>query len=371
QSEGIDRSEEIRSNIESGKKRKQTISGKITACQSALAETLASLKQIKQDLAAEENDYQRIIDDQEQTDHRIEDAKTELEKTREKIHRLELELSGLQLNRENVVNRYLERYPEPFSTILPQYREMVAATDFSIEKTEKNRVEIRTDMEAIGDVNLGAIEAYDKQKSRHDFLVEQRKDLEDALSDLERVIKKINRITRRLFIRTFEAVNEQFMALFPRLFNGGAAWLELTRPDLPLETGVELMIQPPGKKLSRLSLLSGGEKALSAIAFIFSIFMLNPASFCLLDEIDAPLDDVNVHRFNELLRIIGEQTQIIMISHKKQTMAFSDMLFGITMAKSGGSRMISVNIEQALEINEQQSAPETENELKTTAREIQ
>ncbi len=370
-SEGMERFEEIQNNIESGKIRKKEIREKMEACQAALSETLAALKEMKQDLAADENDYQSITDNQEHTDHRIEDAKTELEKTREKIHRLELELSGLQLNRENVVNRYLERYPEPFSTILPQYREMVAAPDFSIEKTEKNRVEIRTEMEAIGDVNLGAIEAYDKQKSRHDFLVEQRKDLEDALNDLERVIKKINRITRRLFLRTFEAVNAQFMALFPKLFNGGAAWLELTRPDLPLETGVELMIQPPGKKLSRLSLLSGGEKALSAIAFIFSIFMLNPASFCLLDEIDAPLDDVNVYRFNELLRIIGEQTQIIMISHKKQTMAFSDMLFGITVAKSGGSRMISVNIEQALEINNQQPAQRTDNEMKATARESQ
>jgi chromosome segregation protein len=120
-----------------------------------------------------------------------------------------------------------------------------------------------------------------------------------------------------------------------------------------METGVELMIHPPGKKVTRLSLLSGGEKALSAIAFIFSIFFLNPAAFCLLDEIDAPLDDVNVERFNELLKIIGENTQIIMISHNKKTMEFSDILFGVTMAGSGVSRVISVNVEQALQISKQ------------------
>ena len=355
--DGAERADAIRRNIESGKALAKTVAEKMAACKARLDETMASLKQIKRDLDEETADFQSIVEKQAHTDNRINESKTELEKTREKIHRLELELSGLHLNRENVVTRYLERYPEPFSTVLPEYRDAVTVPGFSIDRMEKERVGLRTEIEAIGDVNLGAIDAYEREKSRRDFLIAQRKDLEDALNDLEKVIKKINRITRNLFLRTFEAINEQFMALFPKLFNGGAAWLELTRPDMPLETGVELMIQPPGKKISRLSLLSGGEKALSAIAFIFSIFMLNPASFCLLDEIDSPLDDLNVHRFNELLRIIGEKTQIIMISHKKQTMAFSDMLFGITTVKSGGSRMISVNIEQALEINDQKTAP--------------
>lgn len=370
QKESMERAEEIRTNIESGKKQKKETEAKISICASALAETLASLQQIKDFLKGEEADFEAIVGKQESTDHSIHEAQTELEKTRGKIHKLELELSGLQINRDNIINRFLERYPDPFSGILAEYREAVASPGFSIEKTEKERVEVRTEIEAIGDVNLGAIEAYDKQKSRHDFLVLQRQDLEDALADLEQVIKKINRITRHLFTRTFEAVNSKFQDLFPKLFNGGAAWLELTRPDLPLETGVELMIQPPGKKLSRLSLLSGGEKALSAIAFIFSIFMLNPASFCLLDEIDAPLDDVNVFRFNELIRIIGEKTQIIMISHKKQTMEFSDMLFGITVSKSGGSRMISVNIDQALAIKKQQVSTGTEKETEKNSGEI-
>ena len=350
--EGLKRAEELQKNLETGRQKEKETGDRIVSTEAALAEASASLDQLKNSLREEESDYQAIIDKKSDTDHRLSETKTTLEKAREKIHKLELELSGLQINRENLVNRFLERYPDPFSPVLSEYGGMVEAADFSIEKTEKERADIRVGMEELGDVNLGAIDAYEAQKTRRDFLLSQRRDLEDALTDLENVIKKINRITRNLFTRTFEAVNEKFRDLFPRLFNGGAAWLELTRPDLPLETGVELMIQPPGKNLSRLSLLSGGEKALSAIAFIFSIFMLNPASFCLLDEIDAPLDDANVYRFNELLRIIGAETQIIMISHKKKTMEFSDILFGITEAKSGGSLMISVNIDQAIEIKE-------------------
>jgi len=147
----------------------------------------------------------------------------------------------------------------------------------------------------------------------------------------------------------FNKINEKFKGLFPKLFPGGEAWLELTEADSPNDTGVELMIHPPGKKLSRLSLLSGGEKALSAIAFIFSLFLINPSSYCLLDEIDAPLDDANIFRFNELLKIIGKDAQIIMITHNKRSMEFSDVLFGVTMGESGVSRIVSVDIEKLMD----------------------
>jgi chromosome segregation protein len=141
-------------------------------------------------------------------------------------------------------------------------------------------------------------------------------------------------------------VNEKLNEVFPRLFEGGSAQLVLTEPDKPLESGLAFMVHPPGKKLTRMSLLSGGEKALSAIAFIFSIFLIKPASFCLMDEIDAPLDEVNIYRFNNLLQIIGEKSQIIMITHNKRTMEFADRLFGITMVNKGISRVVSVNLNQ-------------------------
>ncbi|MGD8959072.1 MAG: hypothetical protein PVI27_04435, partial [Desulfobacteraceae bacterium] len=187
-------------------------------------------------------------------------------------------------------------------------------------------------------------------EKRHAFLTSQQEDLEQALGDLQKVIRKINRITQERFITTFNRINEKLAEVFPRLFEGGTAQLVLTAPEKPLETGVELMIHPPGKKLTQLSLLSGGEKALSAIAFIFAIFLIKPASFCLLDEIDAPLDEANVYRFNNLLKIIGDQSQVIMITHNKKSMEFADTLFGVTMEKKGVSKLVSVNLTHPSEV---------------------
>jgi chromosome segregation protein len=174
----------------------------------------------------------------------------------------------------------------------------------------------------------------------------QKADLEKAIEDLHKVIRKINTVSQERFMQTFLAINEKLAEVFPRLFNGGSAELVLADPDQPLETGVEYMIHPPGKKLMRMSLLSGGEKAMAAIAFIFAIFLIRPTSFCLLDEIDAPLDESNVFRFSDLLQHIGEKSQIIMITHNKRSMEFADMLFGITMEQKGVSSVVSVSLKR-------------------------
>ena len=215
--------------------------------------------------------------------------------------------------------------------------------EMTIEEMEADLMRSKDKIAKIVDVNLGAIKEYEQLKDRFDFLEAQRDDLLQAIDDLQKVVKKINKITQQKFTETFKQINEKLVEVFPRLFEGGEAKLVLVEPDKPLESGVELMIHPPGKKLTRLSLLSGGEKALSAIAFIFSIFLIKPASFCLLDVIDAPLDDANVFRFNDLLQIIGENSQIIVITHNKRTMEFADMLFGITMEQKGISKVVSVN----------------------------
>ncbi len=263
-------------------------------------------------------------------------------------------MSRYQLSRDNVVNNFLERYAESFAQLVEIHRDTVRSPDFSIENMESALQEYKKKIEQIGDVNISAIESYEEQKTRHDFLVQQRDDLVKALDDLQNVIKKINRVTQKLFMEMFDKINEQFQALFPKLFVGGSAWMELTDPVNTLESGVELMIHPPGKKVTRLSLLSGGEKALSAIAFIFSLFLINPSTFCLLDEIDAPLDDASIFRFNELLKIIGEKSQIIMITHNKKSMEFADMLFGVTMNESGVSKLVSVDIEK---LSQKSAAP--------------
>jgi chromosome segregation protein len=169
------------------------------------------------------------------------------------------------------------------------------------------------------------------------------------------VIRKINRVSQERFLETFNQVNEKLKEVFPRLFEGGDARLELTEPNQPLESGVEFLVSPPGKRLTRMTLLSGGEKAMSAIAFVFSIFLIKLAAFCILDEIDAPLDEANVYRFNKLLKLIGEKSQIIMITHKRRSMEFADILFGVTMEKKGISRVVSVDLEESRALAEDDS----------------
>jgi chromosome segregation protein len=294
-----------------------------------------------------EADYQEIDARLQESDSTINDLKTKQEKTLEKFRMLELEQSQLKLKRDNIADRLEERYQSSYEDLRNRHSENEAAVgitaEMTIEEIEADLTRSREKIAKIVDVNLGAIKEYEQLKDRFEFLETQRDDLLKAIDDLQKVIKKINKITQQKFMETFAKINEKLKEVFPRLFDGGEAKLILIEPDKPLESGVELMIHPPGKKLTRLSLLSGGEKALSAIAFIFSIFLIKPASFCLLDEIDAPLDDANVFRFNDLLQIIGENSQIIVITHNKRTMEFADMLFGITMEQKGISKVVSVN----------------------------
>ncbi|MFC1681416.1 chromosome segregation protein SMC [Pseudomonadota bacterium] len=204
-------------------------------------------------------------------------------------------------------------------------------------------------IERIGPVNLVAIEEYEEQAERKTYLDKQHEDLVEALATLESVIQKIDRETRERFRDTFDSLNGRFQEFFPRLFAGGSAYLELTDSDL-LRTGVAVMARPPGKRNSTIHLLSGGEKALTAVALLFSFFDLNPAPFCVLDEVDAPLDDANVERYTELLKTLSERTQLIFITHNKITMESANILIGVTMVEPGVSRLVSVDVEEAVRL---------------------
>jgi chromosome segregation protein len=182
---------------------------------------------------------------------------------------------------------------------------------------------------------------------RKTYLDNQLADLHQALATLQEAMQKIDRETRTRFRETFDAVNEGMQRLFPVLFGGGQASLELTDEDL-LEAGVTVMARPPGKRNSTIHLLSGGEKALTALSFVFSLFELNPAPFCLLDEVDAPLDDANVVRLTELLKSMADRVQFLFISHNKITMEIASQLIGVTMHEAGVSRLVSVNMEEAV-----------------------
>jgi chromosome segregation protein len=195
-------------------------------------------------------------------------------------------------------------------------------------------------------VNLAAIDEYEEEKKRKEYLDAQNDDLCQALATLEEAIAKIDRKTRTRFKETFERVNKGVQELFPRLFGGGHAYLELTGEDL-LTTGVSIMARPPGKRVSSIHLLSGGEKALTAVAFVFAIFQLHPAPFCLLDEVDAPLDDSNVARFSGMVQELSETVQFIFVTHNKITMEMAQQLAGVTMAEPGVSRLVQVDVVEA------------------------
>ncbi|MCA9539158.1 MAG: hypothetical protein KC620_09755 [Myxococcales bacterium] len=169
-------------------------------------------------------------------------------------------------------------------------------------------------------------------------------DLTAALADLTQAIDQIDRTSRRLFKETFEAVNAHFRHIFPRLFRGGEAELQLTEPDNLLGTGIEMQVSPPGKKVQNVALLSGGEKAMCALALVFAVFHFKPSPFCLLDEVDAPLDDANIGRFNEVVREMAETSQVLLITHNKRTMEIADVMYGITMEESGVSKLVGVRM---------------------------
>jgi chromosome segregation protein len=209
-----------------------------------------------------------------------------------------------------------------------------------------------TRISRLGPINLAAIDEHKQVTERKEYLDQQQVDLESALGMLESAIEKIDKETRSLFRDTFNAINEEFQTLFPKVFSGGKAVLEMTENDL-LKTGVIVRAQPPGKRNSTIHLLSGGEKALTALALVFSLFKSNPAPFCLLDEVDAPLDEANVGRFCHLVEEMAKEVQFIIVTHNKATMQRMHQLNGVTMREPGVTRLVSVDIAEAVELAEQ------------------
>jgi chromosome segregation protein len=259
------------------------------------------------------------------------------------VGQLELRAGQIKMTRQVVEEQVAERYQLEVHAILHDYHLRPQATQIDDDRLG----ELRELIDRMGtDINLTAIEEYAEVSQRFDFLSAQKADLERAVDQLQRAIDKINKTSRKLFKDTFAAVNATFKEVFPRLFRGGQAALSLSGGDDVdlLEAGVEIMAQPPGKKNSTVEQLSGGEKALTAVALVFSIFLIKPSPFCILDEVDAPLDEANVDRYNELVREMTDRSQFIVISHNKRTMEAADNLYGVTMQEPGVSKLVSVNL---------------------------
>ncbi len=256
------------------------------------------------------------------------------------VHGMELKLTELRSAERYLVDGIRERYHLDLPAVEGEY----AREDLELETEEAAVAALKEKLDGIGPVNVDAIQEFGELSERHEFLSKQHADLEASLENLAKAIQKINRTSRARFRRAFDAVNEQFQMLFPKLFRGGKASLVLQDEENLLETGIEIIAQPPGKKLQSITLLSGGEKALTAVALIFSIFLIKPSPFCLLDEVDAPLDDANIDRFNELIRSMTEHSQFILITHNKRTMELADLLYGVTMEERGVSKLVSVRL---------------------------
>jgi chromosome segregation protein len=213
-----------------------------------------------------------------------------------------------------------------------------------IKEAKEKLKEYKSEFNRLGEINWAAIEDYDRQKLRYDFLKSQEEELKKSLSDLQTAISHIDEKSKERFKEAFNEVNERFSKVFPIIFGGGEARLEVSGDLDSIECGVEIIAKPPGKKMQSITLMSGGEKAMTAVSLIFSIFLVKPSPFCLLDEVDAPLDDANVGRFNELLREMSSESQFILITHNKKTMELNDTLYGVTMQEPGVSKAVSVQL---------------------------
>jgi chromosome segregation protein len=256
--------------------------------------------------------------------------------------KLELRHQEATLRRTSLEESVGDRYRD---VVLPAVVQDYHLRPLFGEAEEARAKELRGLIERMGEINLTAIEESEELQTRFDFLTTQRADLESAIGQLETAIEKINRASRKRFRETFEAVNAKFKEVFPRLFGGGHAHLALTDEHDLLETGVEIIANPPGKKVSQnIELLSGGEKALTAVSLLFAIFLIKPSPFCVLDEVDAPLDEANVGRFNQAVREMTDRSQFIIITHNRRTMEIADRLCGITMEEPGVSKLVAVNL---------------------------
>ncbi len=270
----------------------------------------------------------------------LKSLRTRWDEIEPKVREIELKLNEASLNTKHLEEALAEKYAVSI-THLPSPPE---EDSFKIDESKERLDKLKNRLENIGDVNLGAAKEFEELENRYNFLNEQADDLHQSIDSLQKVILKINKITRQKFADTFNEINNHFKELFPLLFNGGKAYMQLTEEANILETGIDIFAQPPGKKLQSLDLLSGGERALTVISLMFAIFLTKPSPFCLMDEIDAPLDDSNIGRFISHLHKMAKRSQFLIVTHNKLSMQAADSLYGVTMEEKGVSKIVSVDL---------------------------
>ena len=342
--------ERMRSQLQQFQLRENEIREQLENSQTPLAENkkrleeqLAARMQVEQELAAARKLVESVEADLRDLDQSRIAVDQSVEAARSQLNEAEIELREIRVRQEGFAEQLAQTeftYDKLIEELDP---------DATIEEWENKLELVRRRIDRLGPINLAAIDEFKEQSDRKSYLDSQLEDLTSALSTLENAIRKIDRETRTRFRETFANVNEGFKRLFPILFGGGHAYLELIGDDF-LSAGVTVMARPPGKRNSTIHLLSGGEKALTAVALVFAIFELNPAPFCLLDEVDAPLDDANVARFCDIVRSMSKKVQFVFITHNKVTMEMARQLTGVTMQEPGVSRLVSVDLDEAVKM---------------------
>jgi chromosome segregation protein len=316
------------------------LSGAIVEGEAALQDIVGHQLASEQALLVIRDRYEGESATVQQEEARLKTGRGEAAALRDQLNARNLRLSEVAMKLNYLKETLQEKHRMEISEALAAYQEL----EWDEAERAQRQAELQRSVDEMGEVNLMAIDEFRQMEERFAFLSGQKEDLEESMNALQKAIQRINRTTRKRFLETFELVNAKFQQVFPRLFCGGHAELRLTDEEDLLSTGLEIVVQPPGKKLQNVSLLSGGEKALTAVALIFSIFLIKPSPFCLLDEVDAPLDDANIGRFNDMVREMSAGSQFIIITHNRATMAVADTLYGVTMEEPGVSKLVSVRL---------------------------
>jgi chromosome segregation protein len=296
---------------------------------------------------------QELLEERKERENLIRQRRTAQSEVEQKINELKVELGQLEVKQQSLVERVQEELQIDLVESFESYNEQ-SGVDWGAVREEI--MELRGKIDRLGNVNLDSIEQQDELERRNEFLSNQVEDLQKSKGQLQHLIQRLNKKSREKFIETFEEIRVNFQQLFRKLFGGGKADVLLEDCEEILDAGIEIIARPPGKETRSISLLSGGEKTMTAIALLFAVFKTKPSPFCMLDEVDAALDEANNERFNLLIREFVKDSQFIIITHAKRTMSLADMLYGITMQTRGVSKKISVRFEEYDEVEDETAA---------------
>jgi len=320
--------------------KQREIEQKNEADKAEFAELSAESEAAQSELSTQRSEYEGARAMVSEQEHALRDVRAAIEADMQQAGDLTVKEREVGMAIEHLLDNVFQKHRLDVRFELTDYHDRPLPDD-----TLRARIdELTSVVERMGEINLTAIDEYEERSKRYDYLVSQKDDLEKALGQLDQAIRQMNRESRKLFRETFDEVNARFQQMFPRMFGGGRAELRLTDTENLLETGIDIIAMPPGKKLTSIELMSGGEKALTAVALIFAIFQFKPSPFCLLDEVDAPLDEANIGRYCEMIRAMTGRSQFIVISHSKTTMEAADVLYGVTMETPGVSKVVAVEL---------------------------